>query len=530
MEAAAKSLGIPHVDERFTDALSQLADYTSQHVLLSAAALALGVAISLPLAVLASRRPRLRFTALAVASLVQTIPGLALLALFYPLLLGLSALTVKLIGTPVPALGFLPSVLALTVYSMLPILRNGVTGLLGVDAAYLEAADGVGMTGRQKLLRVELPLAAPVFMAGIRTAAVWTIGMATLSTTVGQASLGNFIFSGLQTENWISVLIGCAAAVALALVADWALGLIEAGAVGRRMAPTVTGLAVLAVGIAAAAMPITGSASRGYVIGAKNFSEQFILAELMAERLEAAGQRVERKQGLGSAIIFRSLVGGDIDAYVDYSGTLWTNVLGRSDVLPREAMLEALTTALRERYGVTVLGALGFENAYALAMRRARATGAGIATIAELAPLTPHLKLGSDLEFLGRPEWAALKQAYGLRFAEEKSYNPTFMYRAIADGSVDVISAFSSDGRIAADNLAVLADVKHAIPAYDAVILISPRRRNDETLRAALAPLIGAIPVELMRQANYMLDRDTGKATVREAARFLEAGAGLSRR
>src|SRR5262249_43204488 len=198
--------------------------------------------------------------------------------------------------------------------------------------------------------------------------------------------------------------------------------------------------------------------------------------------------------------------------------------------LPREAMLDALTTALRERYGVTLLGALGFENAYALAMRPARATEAGIPTIAELAPQTPHLKLGSDLEFLGRPEWTALKQAYSLSFAEEKSYNPTFMYRAIVDGSVDVISAFSSDGRIAADNLVVLPDVKRAIPAYDAVILISPRRRNDERLRAALAPLIGAIPVERMRQANYMLDRDSDKATARDAARFLAAGAGLVER
>jgi hypothetical protein len=138
-----------------------------------------------------SRRPQLRWAVLALASVVQTIPGLALLALFYPLLLGLSALTAKF-GFGVPA----PSLLALTVYSMLPILRNGVTAMLGVDAAYREAADGVGMTGRQKLFRVELPLAAPVIMAGIRTAAVWTIGMATLSTTVGQTSLGNFIFSG----------------------------------------------------------------------------------------------------------------------------------------------------------------------------------------------------------------------------------------------------------------------------------------------------------------------------------------------
>jgi osmoprotectant transport system permease protein len=518
------------MDERSADALSHLADYASQHVLLSATALALGVAISLPLAVLAARRPRLRFAVLAVASLVQTIPGLALLALFYPLLLGASALAVKLFGIPVPALGFLPSVLALTVYSMLPILRNGVTGLTGVDAAYLEAADGVGMTSPQKLVRVELPLATPVIMAGIRTAAVWTIGMATLSTTVGQTSLGNFIFSGLQTENWISVLVGCAAVVALALAVDGTLALIEAAVVGRRLAPMVAGLAMLATGIAAAAMPIGASHGRAYVIGAKNFSEQFILAELMAERLEAAGQQVERRQGLGSAVIFRALASGDIDAYVDYSGTLWTNVLGRKDVMPREAMLGALTAALRERYGVTVLGALGFENAYALAMRPGRATEANVSTIAELAPLTPSLKLGSDLEFLSRPEWTALKKAYSLSFAEEKSYNPTFMYRAIADGSVDVISAFSSDGRIAADNLVVLPDVKRAIPSYDAVIVISPRRRNDEALRAALAPLIGAIPVERMRQANYMVDRDTDKTTVREAAQFLAAGAGLSAR
>jgi osmoprotectant transport system permease protein len=515
------------MDERITDALSVLRDYASQHVLLSAAALALGVAVSLPLAVLASRRPRLRGIVLAIASLVQTIPGLALLALFYPLLLGLSAVTMRLTGTAVPALGFLPALLALTVYSMLPILRNAVTGLNGVDETYREAADGVGMTGPQKLLRVELPLAAPVIMAGIRTAAVWTIGMATLSTTVGQTSLGNFIFSGLQTENWIAVLIGCAAVVALALVVDWALGRIEAAAVGRRVAPLVIGLAVLAAGIVAAAVPVGAAKGRAYVIGAKNFSEQLILAELMAERLEASGKRVVRKEALGSAIIFRALAGGDIDAYVDYSGTLWTNVLGRSDSVSREVMLSELTTILRERYGVTVLGALGFENAYVLAMKPARAAENGIATIADLAPQTPRLRLGSDLEFLGRPEWAALKRAYGLNFAEEKSYNPTFMYRAIADGSVDVISAFSSDGRIAADNLLVLADPKRAIPAYDAVLLISPRRRNDAALRRALSPLIGAIPVERMRQANYMLDRDSDKATVRAAARFL--GAGLPR-
>jgi osmoprotectant transport system permease protein len=516
------------MDERLSSALALLPGYTAQHVLLSAVALALGIAISLPLAVAAARRPRLRFATLAGASLVQTIPGLALLALFYPLLLGISAFTGKVFGFGVPALGFLPSVIALTIYSMLPILRNGVTAILGVDRAYLEAADGVGMTARQKLFRVELPLAAPVIMAGIRTAAVWTIGMATLATTVGQTSLGNYIFSGLQTENWISVLVGCATVVVLALVVDQALALVEAAAVGRELRRAAIGVGILLFGTGAAALALLAPAGRTYVVGAKNFSEQFILAELMAAPLMAAGNQVVRKEGLGSAVIYRALASGDIDTYVDYSGTLWTNVLDRRDIPPRSVMLAELTRALKERDGVTVLGAVGFENAYALAMRRDRA--AGVATISDLAAIAPRLTLGSDLEFLSRPEWTALKKAYGLAFAQEKAFSPTFMYRAIADGSVDVISAFSSDGRIAGEDLVVLADDKNAIPAYDAVILISPRRRDDRVLRDALMPFVGAIPVERMRQANYMVDRDVDKRSVGEAARFLAAGVAATER
>ena len=166
------------MDERIAAAWSLLPSYLGQHVILSACAIALGLALSLPLAVLAARRPAVRWPLLAVASLIQTIPGLALLALFYPLLLAVGTLTSAAFGLAIPALGFLPSLLALTLYSMLPILRNGVAGLTGVDPAVLEAADGVGMTSSQRLWRVEAPLAAPVVMAGVRTAAVWTIGAA----------------------------------------------------------------------------------------------------------------------------------------------------------------------------------------------------------------------------------------------------------------------------------------------------------------------------------------------------------------
>jgi osmoprotectant transport system permease protein len=511
------------VNERLAAAFRLLPEYLAWHVLLSASALVIGVAVSLPLAIGAARSARLRWPVLALASLIQTIPSLALLALFYPLLLALSALAVGAVGRGFSALGFLPSLLALSLYSMLPILRNGVAGITGVDAAIREAADGVGMTGGQKLAQVELPLAAPVIMAGVRTAAVWTIGAATLSTPVGQTSLGNYIFAGLQTENWVFVLFGCAASAALALAADQLLGVVEAAARRRSRPLALAGLAGLAAGIALALLPLVSFGKpAAYTVGAKNFSEQYILAELMAERLERTGAEVNRKEDLGSAVAYRALAAGELDAYVDYSGTLWTNVLQRSDNPGRQAVLNQLTAELKRRDGVAVLGSLGFENAYAFVMRPDRAAALHIASIADLAREAPRLTLGSDLEFLSRPEWKAVEAAYGLRFKAAKSYQPTFMYRALESGAADVISAFSSDGRIAADKLVVLSDPKAAIPPYDAVVLVSPRRAKDRRLTGALQPLIGAIPVEAMRAANYSVDRDRDKATPAEAARALE--------
>ena len=517
------------MNARLEAAFALLPQYLGWHVLLSASALALGVALSLPLAIAASRSRRLRWPLMAFASLIQTIPSLALLALFYPLLLAIAAASKALTGQGFSALGFLPSLLALTLYSMLPILRNGVAGITGVDPAIVQAADGVGMTSRQRLTQVELPLAAPVIMAGVRTAAVWTIGAATLSTPVGQTSLGNYIFSGLQTENWVFVLFGCAASAALALAADQLLGLIEAGAARRDVRRIAFGLIGLAAGVAAAILPLAGFGKEtAYVVGAKNFSEQYILAELMGARLRDAGAAVERKDGLGSAVAYRALAAGEIDVYVDYSGTLWTNILNRQDNPGREAVLRELTVELKRRDGVLVLGSLGFENAYALAMRGARARELGVESIADLTAVAPGLTLGSDLEFLSRPEWKAVKGAYGLRFRTERSYQPTFMYRALAGGEADVISAFSSDGRIAADRLVILADPKGAIPPYDAVVLVSPKRAGDARLLAALRPLIGRIDVAAMQRANFSVDRDRDKASPAQAAAALAAEIGLS--
>lgn len=502
-----------------TAAFARVPELLAQHLLLAFAALLLGIAISLPLAVLSARHRAVARAALGLASLIQTIPSLALLALFYPLLLSLSAL----VGGGIPALGFLPSLLALTLYALLPILRNAVTGLVTLDPAVREAADGVGMTGWQKLRLVEAPLVAPMVMAGIRTAAVWTIGAATLSTTVGQPSLGDLIFAGLQTQNWALVLAGCLAAAALALAVDGLLGLAEWGIARRRRALVWLSLGLLGAGALAALAP-AWSPTRGVVtVGAKGFSEQYILARLIGARLQAAGYTVRYREGLGSGVAYGALASNAIDVYVEYSGTIWTNQMRRTDVPSRAAIVQGVGAWAKRTGNVTLLGPLGFENAYAFVMRGDDARRRGIATIADLAAVAPSLKLATDIEFLERSEWKAVQRAYGLRFAEAHPYQPTFMYRALASGTADVIPAFSSDGRIAAQDLVVLKDPKGAIPGYDAVLMLAPAHANDARFQAALRPLIGAIPVERMREANYQVDRDADKQSPDAAARWLAA-------
>lgn len=508
------------MNEQVAAAFQLLPGYLSQHVLLSASALAIALLVSLPLAFAVASRPRARTIALSTARIVQTIPGLALIALFYPFLLLLSSMTIRFFGFPIPSLGFLPALLALVTFAILPILQGGVLGLTSIDADVLEAADAVGMTRRQRLRLVEIPLAAPIVMAGVRTAAVWTIGAATLATPVGQTSLGNYIFSGLQTENWVFVILGCVAAAFLALAVDASLSLVERGLQKREARRAMVGVALLAIGlvVSLAAAP---ARTRTYVVGAKNFSEQFILAELIGGSLRANGLPVTLRTGLGSAVIFRALAAGDLDVYVDYSGTLWANVMNRSDSVPRAEMLSQITSWMRERGDVEVLGPLGFENAYGLVMRKEKAAKHGVKTIQDLAAHAPSFTFGADLEFLARPEWRKVRDTYNLSFRESRTFDPTLMYRALQSGDVDVISGFSSDGRIAALDLVVLEDPAGALPNYDALLLISNGRAGDARFQSALRPLIDSIDIAAMRAANHMVDREADKMLPAQAAKVL---------
>ena len=486
----------------------------------SIAALALGLVVSLPFAIIARNRPLLRGAILTLASVVQTVPGLALLALFFPLLLALAALTAAWFGFSFSAFGFLPAVLALALYSMLPVLRNTITGLSGVDPAILEAAQGVGMTPRQSLIMVELPLALPVMMAGIRTAAVWVIGTATLSTPIGQTSLGNYIFAGLQTQNWVFVLFGCVAAAVLALAVDQLLAQIETGLRNRSRIRTTLGGLGLAALIAATLVPAIARPQGGYVVGAKTFTEQYILSALITERLQAAGLAATTRAGLGSSVIFDALAAGDIDVYVDYSGTLWANQLHHTEIKPRAAVLDELKTTLAQQ-NITLLGELGFENAYALVMPRKRAEALGIRSISDLVARASSMSIAGDYEFFSRPEWAGIQKAYGLSFHAQRQMQPDFMYAAVASGEVDVIAGYTSDGLIAKYDLVALEDDRHAIPPYDAILLLSPKRKDDQALKAALQPLLGHIDIADMREANLRASGNDATSSPDAVARWL---------
>jgi len=509
-----------------SEQLALLPDYLGAHLQLTLLALAAGIAVSVPLGVLVTRVSWLETPVLGVVSVIQTIPSLALLAVLVPLLAAMGARSI----------GFLPAFIGLVLYSMLPVLRNTAVGIRGVDPALREAADGVGMTPRQRLLRVELPVALPVIIAGVRTAAVWTVGMATLSTPVGAASLGNYIFGGLQTRNLDAILVGCVAAAGLALLLDGLVHLLAIGVARRRRALT----AVAAAGL----LGLTGYAGAGMVrdtvrgradvvIGAKTFTEQYILADLLAGRIHrTTGLRTSTLQSLGSTVAFDALRNGDIDLYVDYSGTIWATIMKRDGAGGgRDQVLAEVGGYLADHDHITLIGSLGFENAYALAMRRGDAERLGVRRISDLVPHAAALTIGGDYEFFSRPEWAAIRDRYHLEFAGQRSMDPSLMYQAAAQGEVDVISAFSTDGRIDAFDLVVLEDDRGAIPPYDAIVLAGSRmtRRHPEAIEA-LRGLIGRIDAAAMRRMNLAVDRG-GDSPATVASQFLDRldGAGAAR-
>lgn len=527
------------LSEHLLEILQRLPALVSAHLSLSVAAILAGTAISVPLGIACARRAALRGPLLATAGMVQAIPGIALLALMVPVLAAIDTVSRPWLGIEVPPLGFWPALVALWLYSMLPILRNTVVGLRSLDPSVLEAATAMGMTPRQRLRIVELPLAMPVLVSGLRTATVWTVGTATLATPVGGRSLGAFVFGGLQTRNWAMVVVGCVACAALAIGLDLLIGTVERAVAARR--GRIAAIALLVATIAAGiAWPALDGGRRGAIaneargslastldrpvrIGAKTFTEQFVLARVVAAELGEAGFESEIVEGLGSTVLFDALASGEIDVCVDYSGTLWTNVLGRAAGPGAAEVRAEVAYRLALDEGIRVLGPLGFENAYALALRREIVEALGISSIGDLAAHAAGWRIGGDYEFFARPEWRSIRETYGLDPLEEVGLDSTFMYGACERGDVEAIAVFSSDGRIAAFDLATLADPLGAIPPYEALLLLGREAADDPALVEALRNMVGAIDVESMREANLLVDRAEDPVSPSRASAWLVA-------
>lgn len=503
--------------------LSFLPDRLGGHIFLAFTAILAGVVISIPLGIFCSRRPKWEKVAVTIANVIQTIPGMALLAI----------MVFALNRT-----GILPAWIALVLYSILPILRNTIAGMKTVDPGCIEAADGIGLNKWQRLRIVELPLASPTIIAGIRTASAWVVGAATLAYPVGATSLGDYIFAGLQTTNPVALFVGCVFSAGLALLLDMLLGGLERasqrrskawalGSLGGMAAVMLSPLLLKAVQprpTITAAGPLAEvskfTQERPYVIGGKPFTEQYILIEHLQDTLNSANRETEIKAGLGSTVVLQSLQRGEIDCYVDYSGTLWANEMQRSDNVSSAEMMIDIATNLKESSGVLALGPLGFRNDYVFVMQKERAEQLGIKSLEDLATHAGELTAACEIEFWSRPEWKNVQSEYGMQFGKTKSMDATLMYGELLRGDADVIVGYRTDGRLATDEIVQLSDPRFVLPPYDAVLLVSPRLAQDRAATEELRKMVNTISTEQMRKANGMVDIE--EKTVVEAAKTLE--------
>jgi osmoprotectant transport system permease protein len=465
-----------------------------QHLVLVLVSTAIAVVVGIPLGVALTRSPTLARPVLAAASLAQTVPSLALFGFLIPL---------PLIG----GIGARTALVALVAYAILPILRNTYVGLRQVDPAIVEAATGLGMTDGQRLRRVELPLALPVILAGVRIAVVASVGTATIAAAIGAGGLGTYVYRGIATVDTRLILAGAIPAALLALLADGVLGALERSVRPARAAVWLL-MATAAVS-GAALVPSLARSTHPVVVGSKNFTEQVLLGEILAAHLESSGFAVDRRLNLGGTSLCHEAVrSGQLDVYVEYTGTALTDVLKKPPASDPIAVREAVRAGYA-RLGLTVGEPLGFDNTFALVMRRADADAWGITRISDLAPRAATLRIGLFGEFLERKDgMAGLLSSYGFRFGRApREMDLGLLYQALSESQVDLVVGSATDGLIGALDLVVLEDDRHYFPPYEAVPVMNTRAlRAHPGLAEAVGFLAGRIDAATMRRLNYEVD------------------------
>jgi len=496
----------------------ELLTLTREHIFLVLLSTGAAILIGVPLGILLTRIRSLQTPILGIANVMQTVPSLALFGLLIP---------IPFIG----GIGERTAIIALAMYALLPVIRNTVTGILGIDPKIREAAVAMGMNDWQRLKLVELPLAMPVMLTGIRVAVVISVGVATVAAAVGAGGLGTYIFRGLRQNDNNLLLAGALASAILALLCDFALGQFEKSyAIGERKLSkrTFFGISVAAVLLAIFA---TGSISnfrseisnleateqnKRIVVGSKDFTESIILAEILAQMLEQKGIAVTRQFELGGNLAHDGLLSKQIDVYPEYTGTAYTAILKHKPITDPQAVYDQTKAEYANKFKLSVSPPLGFSNDFAILVRGEVARQNNLKTISDAVLLAKKWQAGFGQDFMSRADgYAGFAKAYGFNFAKQpREMDLSLTYRALQSGELDIIAGNSTDGLIAALDLYQLTDDKHYFPPYQAVFIA--RQDTAETLSDTFETLKNAISTDEMRRLNYEVDGN--KRTPREVA------------
>ncbi|MDM7863816.1 ABC transporter permease/substrate-binding protein [Staphylococcus borealis] len=460
-----------------------------EHIQISFIALLIAILIAVPIGIALTKTKRLSEVIMNIAAILQTIPSLALLGLMIPIF----------------GIGRLPAIIALVVYALLPILRNTYTGIKEVDPSLIEAAKGIGMKPMRRLTRVELPIAMPVMMAGIRTAMVLIIGTATLAALIGAGGLGDLILLGIDRNNASLILIGAIPAALLAIMFDLILRYMEKLSY-KKLLITV-GVMILII-LLVIVVPLFGKKGDTITLAGKLGSEPSIITNMYKILIEdETDNTVDVKDGMGkTSFLFNALKSDDIDGYLEFTGTV-LGELTKEDLKSKkeDAVYQQAKQSLEKKYDMTMLEPMKYNNTYALAVKKDFAKDNNIKTIGDLQKVEDKLKLGFTMEFNDRPDgYKAVSKAYGLDLSNIKKMEPKLRYTAVEKGDINLIDAYSTDAELKQYDMVVLKDDKHVFPPYQGAPMFKEKfLKEHPEIKKPLNKLKGKISDEEMQEMNY---------------------------
>ncbi len=499
----------------FIERWAFLAGLLWEHLVISLIAILIAVVIGGIAGILISEFQKAAKPALGVINFLYTIPSISMLGFLIPF----------------SGVGNVTAVIALTVYALLPMVRNTHTGITNLDPAVLEAAKGMGSTRSQILFKIKLPLAMPVIMSGIRSMVTMTIALAGIASFIGAGGLGVAIYRGITTNNTAMTIAGSLLIAVLALLMDFILGIaekrIQKHSVKSKKLNRIIGAVILIICLGIAGAAFFRSQSKDTIhIATKPMTEQYVLGEMLDLLIEQdTDLEVELTQGVGGGTsnIQPAMESGEFDLYPEYTGTAWNMVL-KQEGLYTEELFDTMQQSYNDDYSMQWMGMYGFNNTYGLVVRREIAEQYNLHTYSDLSAVADQLVFGAEYDFFEREDgYDALCETYGLNFKATMDLDIGLKYQAINQGQIDVMVIFTTDGQLSASDVVVLEDDKQFYLSYLCGNVIRNEVLEDHPeLKEVFRKLTGIISDSDMAEMNYAVETE-GKEPRYVAEEFLSS-------